>query len=143
MPITTTRAKDYNFPETSAGVFSDPANADYGVTKNGVLDLFMGPVSITSIQAEFVLSGGTQLYTYLKIYDSVHPASPGAATGLEEPLWVIPLWSAEEWMLTFPDGYTFTNGISFRATTTGGTGEAGTDVSPTGTVDVRVIGRKS
>ena len=142
MAIITTRAKDYNFPETSAGVFSDVANGDNGLEKAGASDLFMGPVTITSMQAEFVRSGGTPLFTYLKLYDAVSPFEAGAATGLVSELMVFQLWTDKPLLLTFPDGFTFTNGISVRAVSNPGSGSVFTDASPQGSVDVRFCGRK-
>ena len=142
MPITTTRAKDYGFPETSFAVQHTGAS-DPGLTKDGALDAFMGPVTVSSINVYWEKSSGSNDVCYIKVYDSQDPFDPSSASGLVEPLWIIPAYSLRSWLLSFPDGYTFTHGLSLRATRTGGTGVSTTDQSPLGYVDVRVIGRKS
>lgn len=141
MPIITTRAKDYNFPETSAAVLSAVGNK--GLDADGASDLFMGPVTLTDIQMQWERTGTvTERNIYVKVYDSLSPFDPGAATGLKEPLWIISLWDGIPALLTFPDGFTFTNGVSLRATLEAGTGTAGGDTDPDGNVDVRLVGRK-
>jgi hypothetical protein len=144
MPIITTRSKDYGFPETSAAVLHVDA-ADPGLTKEGAPDIFMGPVVLTSLSANFERSSGPIDYFYLKVYDAVDAFDPDLPAGLIEPLWVIPVreYPYGNVLLTFPDGYTFTKGVTLRATRTGGTGTAVGDLSPLGFCDVRLAGRKS
>ena len=147
MPIITTRAKDYSFPETSAAVLPVDA-ADPGLTKDGAPDMFMGPVTLTSLTATFTETGTN--FCFLKVYDAVDAFDPNLAAGLIEPLWILPLQGTDgdllkpkAAVLTFPDGFAFTKGITLRATKNGGTGTAGGDVEPEGYVSVRLMGRKS
>ena len=147
MPIITTRAKDYNFPETSAAVLPIDAS-DRGLTKAGAPDMFMGPVTLTSLTATFTETGTN--YCYLKVYDAVEAFDSNSASGLIEPLWILPLQGTNGDLmkpntafLTFPDGFAFTKGITLRATKDGGTGTAGSDIDPEGYVSVRLMGRKS
>lgn len=145
MPIITTRAKDYSFPETSAAVLPVDA-ADPGLTKAGAPDMFMGPVTLTSLTVTFEATGAD--YCYLKVYDAVDAFDADLAAGLIEPLWILPLQDGHPLrpntaLLTFPDGFVFTKGITLRATKNGGTGTAAGDLEPEGYVGVRLMGRKS
>jgi hypothetical protein len=146
MPIITTRAKDYNFPETSAAVLPVDA-ADPGLTKAGAPDMFMGAVTLTSLTATFQATGFQ--HCYLKVYDAVDAFDSDLAAGLIEPLWILSLRGESDLLtpnaalLTFPDGFVFTKGITLRATKNGGTGTATGDLDPEGYVGVRLMGRKS
>lgn len=145
MPIITTRAKDYNLPETSAAVLAVDA-ADPGLTKAGAPDMFMGPVTLTSLTATFEATGSQ--HCYLKVYDAVDAFDSDLAAGLIEPLWILSLQDGGPMrpnvaLLTFPDGFAFTKGITLRATKDGGTGTATGDLDPEGYVMVRLMGRKS
>ena len=144
--IITTRAKDYSFPETSAAVLPVDA-ADPGLTKAGAPDMFMGPVTLTSLTAAFSETGTN--FCFLKVYDAVDAFDADLAAGLIEPLWILPLQGTDGGslkntvaLLTFPNGFAFTKGITLRATKNGGTGTAGGDLDPEGYVGVRLMGRK-
>lgn len=143
MPIYTTRAKSYGFTETAAAVLSNSAAGDEGLTKAGAPDLFMGPVLLTSLSVVFHKSGGPLDGAYLKIYDAAWPWDQDAASGLVEPIWIIQLYDGEPILLTFPDGFAFSTGLTARATVEPGTGTLGGDTDPQGTVDLRVVGRQS
>jgi hypothetical protein len=132
MSTVTSRAKDYGLPDVSCNI------DDVGVSP-GTDNIFMGPVTLHTLTARFEKSSGLDWACYLKVYDSL---SPKVGAGLADPLWILQCRSGETFTMSFPDGYTFTNGISLRATRAGGSGTPG-DLAPEGITKVTLLGRKS
>jgi len=137
MSTITSRATDYGLADVSCTI------SDVGIVSKETSDVFMGPATLTCLTVYFHLNpGGTTPFgCYLKVYDALRP-EPTHLGGLGAPLWIIQCHHDQIITLSFPDGYAFTNGITLRATRTGGTGTIGVDAKPDGLVKVDLLGRK-
>ena len=91
------------------GDFPDVITSEDELTSTASVDLFNGPVSVTTIEIK-----GAANDEYVKIYDAltVNPAS-------DVPDIVFPVPANEQRTLTITGGLSFTTGFSIRAVTGG------------------------
>jgi hypothetical protein len=136
MSIVTSRATDYGLADVSCIL------DNVGVIMGETSDAFMGPVTLHTLTVLFTKSAGGDYACYLRVYDALNALRTDGTAVLADPLWILQCRSGQTFTMSFPDGYTFTKGISLRATTTGGTGALG-DPEPSGVTRVTLLGRKS
>lgn len=100
-------------------------------------NVFGGSITVYSVSVK----NDSGNLAYVKLYANRVEFAQGSTTTLRDPVMVLPITNSGYYTVTIPEGYTFANGLTVRATA----GAANADTTDPGTtstgVSIQVVGK--